>query len=162
MPLSRLWLNIQNRFFDYKGNAAFCHSFRVLDLAMICMIFFLKNNFPIAIPTLNLKNETMNQAIQLNSNILNDGELYLKNVSLKKGQEVEIIILFKNNKKINFHKEKSLSKKAALKKKLKEPKYMTGKDILKAAGIWAHRADIENSVKFVQRIRQTENERIFK
>jgi hypothetical protein len=99
----------------------------------------------------------MNQAIQLNSNILNDGELFLKNVSLKRGQEVEIIILFKNNKK-----EKSLPNKTAPKKKLHEPKYMTGKDILKAAGLWAHRSDIENSVEFVQRLRQTENERIIK
>ncbi len=120
------------------------------------MIFFSKNNFPIAIPTLNLKTESMNQAIQLNSNILNDGELFLKNVSLKRGQEVEIIILFKNNEK-----KKSLTK-TTPKKKLHESKYMTGKDILKAAGLWAHRSDIENSVEFVQRLRQTENERIFK
>jgi predicted DNA-binding antitoxin AbrB/MazE fold protein len=126
------------------------------------MIFFSRYIFPIAILTLNQKNEYMNQAIQLNSNILNDGELFLKNVSLKRGQEVEIIILFKNNKKIISKKEKSLTNKTTPKKKLHESKYMTGKDILKAAGLWAHRSDIENSVEFVQRLRQTENERIFK
>jgi hypothetical protein len=104
----------------------------------------------------------MNQAIQLKSNILIDGELFLKNISLKRGQEVEIIILLKNSKKVNPKKEKILTNKTKHNNKLKEPKYMTGKDILKAAGLWAHRSDIADSVEFVQRLRETENERMIK
>ncbi len=97
----------------------------------------------------------MNQAIQLNSNIINDGELFLKNIPLRKGQEVEIIILIKKNPK-------ALTTKTVFKNNRKYTKYMTGKDMLKTAGLWANRSDIEDSVEFVQKLRQSESERIFK
>ena len=78
------------------------------------------------------------QAIRLRETIEKSGELHLTNLSLRKGQQVELLILF------------------APKEKVKHKKRLTARRLLNSGliGLWKERTDIIDSAKYARQLRE--------
>ncbi len=76
------------------------------------------------------------EAIRFHKIIEKDGEISLKDLPVKKGQQVEMVILLENSDKT-------------------QKKYMTAKDLLNSglAGLWKDR-DIKDSVAYARELRE--------
>ena len=76
------------------------------------------------------------EALRFNLKLIKKGQIFLQNLPLKKGEDVEVMVIYE-------HKKKSLKKSAA-------------SAILKSEliGLWSKRKDIGDSIAFARALRQ--------
>ncbi len=84
----------------------------------------------------NWKGSESMEAIRINKLIEKDGEISLKDLPVKKGQQVEMILLIESPQK-------------------PEKRYMTARDLLNSglAGLWKDR-NIKDSVAYARKLRE--------